>query len=287
MAVVACVLSDHIRLPSCGAVCADEKGPTLAATTTDGTATGVDVNSSYDPIADPAAVVLALPYRFTVLRPCVIRIEKYSASTDHPSEITPIVYETAFEDDASLAVVNRRLPVPPFTVSRPSAETVVVTTSCVEVHVSTSGSGTVDATLLRLPAAPAWSPEDIPVGNLKGTYRQGSLDCYSAPQKCIDCEDVKNCAALGDGLLSRRGWAVHDDTLVPRTTAGPDGWLTHNRSASEIDLYLFAHGNTSQQFREVCQCPHGHVNASLTKSLPRMHDDDTFSDKATAVCVCT
>lgn len=244
---------------SCGAV---------VTTAIDGTVAGVDGNSSYDPIADPAAVVLAFPFRLTVLRPCVIRIEKASASigrrdvnssrksgsaSTHSSASTG--NGTSFDDAASLAVVNRRLPVPPFTVSHPSSETVVVTTSCVEMHVSTSGGGTVAATLLRVPGAPVWSPEDPPDGNLKGTYRQGSLDCYSAPQKCFDCEDMKNCAALGDGLLSQRGWAVHDDTLVPRTTAGPDGWLTHNRSASEIDLYLFAHGNTSQQFREARPCP--------------------------------
>ena len=54
-----------------------------------------------DPVADPAAVVTSGNARFTVLTSKMIRIQ-YSATAQ-------------FEDRATFAVVNRRLPVPQFT----------------------------------------------------------------------------------------------------------------------------------------------------------------------------
>ena len=54
-----------------------------------------------DPVADPAAVVTSGNARFTVLTSRMIRIQ-YSASAK-------------FEDRATFAIVNRRLPVPQFT----------------------------------------------------------------------------------------------------------------------------------------------------------------------------
>ena len=54
-----------------------------------------------DPVADPAAVVTSGNARFTVLTSRMIRIQ-YSATAQ-------------FEDRATFAIVNRRLPVPEFT----------------------------------------------------------------------------------------------------------------------------------------------------------------------------
>src|SRR5579872_1682559 len=56
---------------------------------------------SYDPIADPGAVVRAGSARFTVLTPQLIRLEWAK--------------DGKFEDHASFAFVNRALPVPQFT----------------------------------------------------------------------------------------------------------------------------------------------------------------------------
>jgi alpha-glucosidase (family GH31 glycosyl hydrolase) len=125
-----------------------------------------------------------------------------------------------------------------------------ITTCLVASHILTSCSPPRACSLAHcfFPGSP--TQFTIPKGNLKGTYRQGSLDCYSTPIQCFTCRSGINCASLDNGLLSRQGWAVHDDTLVPRTAAGPGGWLIRNRSLSEIDTYLFAHGNSSRQFRE-------------------------------------
>ena len=57
----------------------------------------------YNPVADPDAVVQSGNMRFTVLTPQMIRIQ-YSS-------------KKVFEDRATFAVVNRRLPVPAFTTS--------------------------------------------------------------------------------------------------------------------------------------------------------------------------
>ena len=57
----------------------------------------------YDSVADPKATVVRGNARFTVLTPQLIRFEQSSSST--------------FEDRATLAIVNRKLPVPKFTAS--------------------------------------------------------------------------------------------------------------------------------------------------------------------------
>ena len=61
----------------------------------------VSAEDELDPVADPAAVVTSGNVRFTVLTSQMIRIQ-YSATAQ-------------FEDRATFAIVNRRLPVPEFT----------------------------------------------------------------------------------------------------------------------------------------------------------------------------
>ena len=69
--------------------------------------------AQYDPVADPAAQVVAGNARFTVLTDRMIRMEW-----------SP---EARFEDHATLAIVNRKLPVPRYTVKR-SGDGVTITT---------------------------------------------------------------------------------------------------------------------------------------------------------------
>ena len=57
----------------------------------------------YDSVADPKATVTRGNARFTVLTPQLIRFEQSATTT--------------FEDRATLAIVNRKLPVPKFTAS--------------------------------------------------------------------------------------------------------------------------------------------------------------------------
>ena len=58
-----------------------------------------------NPVADPAAMVVSGNMRFTVLTPEMIRIEWRSGNDKN------------FEDNATFAVINRRLPVPQYQTS--------------------------------------------------------------------------------------------------------------------------------------------------------------------------
>ena len=81
--------------------------------------------SPIHPLADPAAVVISPPARFTVLTPVLIRMELSSSSS-------------SFEDRASLAVLNRKLPVPSFTVSN-SSTTLTITTDKIQLTYKKGG----------------------------------------------------------------------------------------------------------------------------------------------------
>ena len=70
------------------------------------------IPSQWNPVADPAAVVVQDRARFTVLTPHMVRMEYTPPEpVDHDAQRA----DTAtFEDHATLTVVNRLLPVPPF-----------------------------------------------------------------------------------------------------------------------------------------------------------------------------
>lgn len=70
-----------------------------------------------DPKADPAAEVVCGNARFTVLTDRLIRMEWDEKGV--------------FEDNASLAIINRRLPVPKFKVSRAGGGVTITTSSVV------------------------------------------------------------------------------------------------------------------------------------------------------------
>src|SRR5580698_9262631 len=79
-------------------------------------AASANAQTSYDPIADPRAVVSVGAARFTILTPQLIRMEWAS--------------DRKFEDHASLVFLNRRLSVPEFThETGPDGSTVIRTSA--------------------------------------------------------------------------------------------------------------------------------------------------------------
>ena len=86
----------------------------LATLPPPGTST-LPVPADYDPTADAAAVVVQGALRVTVLTPRLLRLE--------------VAINGSFDDRATLSVVNRRLPVPAFTVGRPNATALTITTA--------------------------------------------------------------------------------------------------------------------------------------------------------------
>ncbi len=188
------------------------------------------------PKASPEAVVQDGCARFTVLRPEMIRIE-YSP-------------KGVFEDNATFTVVNRQLPVPKYS-KADDGEYVTITTDALSLRYR-KGSNP-----LAEPASPAnlsitmsvngnpvvWYPGLKDPQNLKGTYR--TLDGNNG-------DDYRS--RLEDGLISRSGWAVINDSpsferadgsrslaLVP--DSGGIDWAAPRADADALDLYFLGYGH--------------------------------------------
>ena len=175
-------------------------------------------DETWDPVADPKAVVIEGRARFTVLTPRLIRME-WGQSEDH----------------ASLVFVNRRLPVPPFTTSHENAWLVIKTPE-LTLRYKPSGEFTKDNLRAQFDLngkAVAWTPGMEDKGNLQGTIR--TLD------------GVKGSTPLGSGLISRDGWVVVDDSDRPLFDNSDRPWVMERPSGKRQDLYLFAYGHDYKQ----------------------------------------
>ena len=169
----------------------------------------------FEPVADPAAVVLAPEVRFTVLASRLLRLE-YS-----PDE--------QFEDRPTQTFWYRRQPVPPFEVAR-SRELLEITTEHLILRYRLGSSGfTPDSLSIELlDAGNLWRYGDTDAANLLGTAR--TLDQSSGRLE------------LEPGLLSRSGWALVDDSQRP--VFGAQGWVEGRSSPAspDLDLYFFGYG---------------------------------------------
>ena len=197
--------------------------------------TGAAAESDYQPIADPAAVVIVGNARFTVLTPEMIRIQ-YSS-------------QRLFEDRATFGFVNRRLPVPAYTVEQEGMYTIIKTEKLTLRYRnnapirSTSKEAVLCVNFQLNDKDVTWYPDLKDTGNLKGTTR--TLD-----------------GALGDsqrsnlerGLLSRNGWVVIDESSTfnigdgTRSLAFDDNvdgvpWVSQQVDATAIDWYFMGYGH--------------------------------------------
>ena len=193
-----------------------------------------------NPVADPAAVVISGNARFTVLTSKMIRIE-YSSTKQ-------------FEDRATFAIVNRRLPVPSFTTEESDGYLYIRTT---------------DVTL-RYKIGSVIRATDKKPDNLMVTFLLNGITCTWYPGK----DDALNLlgtnrtldTAWGDnareklekGLLSRAGWSIIDES--PTATRGDgsttlpmalnaDGYMWWEKAADTkaIDWYFLGYGH---QYKE-------------------------------------
>jgi alpha-glucosidase (family GH31 glycosyl hydrolase) len=161
-----------------------------------------------NPVADPKAIVTVGHARFTVLTPQLIRME-WSA-------------DGKFEDHASLVFINRRLPVPKFTARSTQA---TCQSECSSNYTIKTDALTltytlaVDAKNYLEPGFTAhdlsialtvdgkqviWHPGMVDDGNLMGTTRTLDGALGSKTQEPI-----------GQGLISRSGWTLVDDSTRP------------------------------------------------------------------------
>ena len=170
-----------------------------------------------NPIADPAAVVEYGNARFTVLSDRLIRMEWSS--------------DGAFEDRASLAIVNRNLPVPKYTSVLKGG---ILTIKTGKLTMTYRGGRFSADNLSVKHGMGTWRPGMSSAGNLKGTTR--TLD------GCLGFEKLSNKEAeLEDGILSRDGWAILDESA--RHLFTQDGWVGERPEGDRLDWYLFAYGH--------------------------------------------
>lgn len=187
-----------------------------------------------DPVANPSAVVRQGNARFTVLTPQMIRVE-YSPSGK-------------FEDNATFAIVNRNLPVPEFQ-KQESADSLFITTGKLRLAYKKGADLIENGQALNITFDVAGKPERWFPGkqdkqNLKGTLR--TLDTNNG-------DAFRN--KLEDGVISRSGWAVINDSwsnvrpdgsrsfaLEPNAEAGMD-WVTDRADKEALDLYFLGYGH--------------------------------------------
>ncbi|MBK8900357.1 MAG: DUF5110 domain-containing protein [Anaerolineaceae bacterium] len=166
----------------------------------------------FQPVANPEAVVMAGTARFTVLTSRLIRLEydKNGRFQDAPSQ--PFWYRSQPVPEFEHEVVDGRLTLTTdhlqlrYQIGKPF--------SARSLQITLKASGTV------------WRFGDKNSQNLRGTYR--TLD------------QVSGSTPLEQGLLSRSGWAVVDDshTLI----FNENGWLELRPNPDALDLYFFGYG---------------------------------------------
>jgi len=156
--------------------------------------------------------------RFSFLSPTLVRME-YAP-------------EGQFVDEPSVLVLDRDWPPCPLKVTQED-EWLVACTPAMELRWLT-GRYTFDDQSLMITwrageGSGTWRPGSKHTANLKGT--RGALDGIRAG----------HLPALDDGLLSRDGWTVLDDSRRP-LWLGEEKWLAPRPHARARDMYFFAYG---------------------------------------------
>ena len=190
-----------------------------------------------DPVANPEAIVQSGNMRFTVLTPQMIRIQ-YSS-------------KKAFEDRATFTVVNRKLPVPAFTTREEDGYLYITTEALVlKYRIGSNPIGMknrpefMSVTFNMNGHQVVWYPGKDDALNLKGTTR--TLD---------NCRGDSKRSELENGILSRGGWALIDESpsakrgdgsrtyaLEPMEEEGMD-WVKPLVDENATDWYLLCYGH--------------------------------------------
>lgn len=174
-----------------------------------------------NPVARPANIVQGDKWRITVLTAGLVRLEYSDGGV--------------FEDEASLTATNRDLGEVKFSTSHNQHGELVIETERLRLTYNEklfSAEG-LSVVVKGVPDSQfnTWHYADADKGNLKATAR--TLD------------EADGEIPLEDGVISRDGWAVLDDSstnLLVRRPANPFGYWIEPRQKEEIDLYFFGYG---------------------------------------------
>ncbi len=196
---------------------------------------GCGAYAQTNPQANPDATVVSGNARFTVLTPEMIRIE-YSD-------------KGVFEDKATFAVVNRNLDVPAFEKKEDDTFLYINTDKLSlkyrkDSKIETDPASSQNLIITLNNNGTEWYPGKPDSMNLKGTTR--TLDRSDGDNKRKELEN---------GLVSRSGWAVIDDSwatkradgshsfaLAPNEEIGYD-WQTGRTDPEALDIYFLGYGH--------------------------------------------
>jgi alpha-glucosidase (family GH31 glycosyl hydrolase) len=180
----------------------------------------------YDPVAKAGSMVISGAARFTVLTDHIIRMEY----AQHDS----------FTDLATLTFVNRNLPTPVFTTTENNGWLIIKTKAATLHYQKGSGrftSGNVFIEYKDATRSFTWRPGMKDKQNLKGTTRtlDGALGGFSlGSMKKLQIED---------GILSRSGWTLIDDSERPLFDQSDWQWVQARNGSEVQDLYFFGYGS--------------------------------------------
>ena len=177
----------------------------------------------FAPEASADATVTVGNARFTVLTDRLIRMEWAENG--------------AFEDRATLGIVNRNLPVPPFRTAK-SARSCTINTGRVKLVYrgpEKFNEKNLAVSFKMGDKTVTWRPGMDDSGNLLGTAR--TLDRFKGDET-IDPYDK--------GVISRDGWAVIDESerhLFTPVKSDWKYWVDGRDNKDRADLYIFAYGH--------------------------------------------
>ena len=183
---------------------------------------GIASRAQNNPKASAKAVVTDGNARFTVLTDRLIRMEWAE--------------DGVFEDRATLGIVNRELPVPKFTSAKKNG---ILTIKTGKVTLTYRGGRFAPENLQVKFGMGTWKPGMKATGNLKGTTR--TLD------GCLGFEKLSyRESELEDGILSRDGWAIVDESsrhLLEKVDSQWEDWVAERPAGDRLDWYIFAYGH--------------------------------------------
>jgi len=163
------------------------------------------------PLADHGNVVSGRYYRFTVLSPCLLRME-YSS-------------EGVFEDRASQVAFYRDFPKTDFRAAI-AGDTLTIETDALILNYRVDAAFSESSLAVKLKIEPAT------------TWRYGdSFETLGGTVRTLDQIDGR--CALGDGVCSRNGFAILDDSNS--LLLEDDGWIGVRQSEG-VDCYFFGFG---------------------------------------------
>ena len=175
-----------------------------------------------NPLPNPAAVVQRSGVRFTVLTSRLIRLEWAE--------------DGAFQDQASFVFLHRHLPTPEFT----------VTTAEGWLEIRTS-----HLTLRYREASGAFSAENLSIHfSLNGqtvTWRPGTPDVQNLRGTTRTLDRVKGATSLEEGILSRAGWTLIDDSERPLFDHADWPWVQSRPQKVAYDWYFFGYGHAYKE----------------------------------------